>query len=169
MAAPPNTPFRRKLVAIDTCVLFHLAEQHAPSHNLVLRLVRMGMQPMVSQTVVQELGHLAEHHPNETKRRMAETALATMRSWGIEPVALKPVGNGISDVIADLIANRGLLPEEEKNDAYIVIEAGICGAAMLVTYDPHLLNAPQSALNEVLISFDLRPVQIVAPKVILGD
>jgi len=145
-----------------------LAEQHAPSHNLILRLVRMGFRPIVSQTVVQELAFMAQYDAKSDRRQTAVKALESMRGWGIEPFALKPVGNGISEVISDVIANRGILPAEERHDAFIAIEAGFCASALLVTYDPHLLNAPAGALNEVLTSFDLRPVQIVHPKVILG-
>jgi len=67
------------------------------------------------------------------------------------------------------MASRGLLPEEEVNDAYILIESEFANAAMLVTWDNHLLKASNSALNEVLKSFDLAPVQIVHPSVILGN
>lgn len=159
---------RPKLAVLDTCVLFHLAEQHAPSHNLVLRLVRMGITPVVGQTVIQELGYMAEHEVNPAKRQVAITALTSMRSWGIQPIGLKPVGNGICEIVCDVIAGRGLLPPEERNDACLIIEAGFCGAAMLITWDGHILNASQAGLNEVLTSFDLHPIQIVHPRVILG-
>ena len=93
-----------------------------------------------------------------------------MRQWGIQPVALKPVGNGICDVGANIIIDsRKLLPQDERNDAYILIEAGFFGVAMLITWDAHLLDASNAALNEVLVSLDLYPVQIVHPKVILKD
>lgn len=167
MAAPSKVS-RQKLVVLDTCVLFHLAEQHAPSHNLVLRLVRMGLTPIVGQTVIQELGYFAEQNADQRKKQLATTALTSMLQWGIQPMALKPVGNGICEIVSDVMFGRGLLPPDEKNDACIVIEAGFCGAAMLVTWDNHILGASNAAINEVLTSFDLHPIQIVAPKVILG-
>jgi hypothetical protein len=158
----------RKLVVLDTNLLLHMAEQHAPSHNTVLRLVRMGFMPIVVQTVVQELGAAAEDDSQPIVKRSAIKALSSMRAWGIEPFGLKPVGNGICDVIANVIANRGLLPEEERNDACVLIEAGFCCAAMVVTWDRHLLDADNTALNEVLKQFDLNPVQITSPSTILG-
>lgn len=140
-----------------------------PRITLVLRLVRKGFTPIVTQTVVQELGYTAQRGDTPRKRRSATTALMQMRQWGINPVALKPVGNGICDVIANVIASRGLLPAEERNDAFIFIECGFWQAALLITWDRHLLEVSNSALNEVLKSFDLAPVQVVSPNVILKD
>jgi hypothetical protein len=145
-----------------------LAEDSAEAHNLVRRIVRMGMSPIITQTVVSELGHLAGHGETKRKRKMAIVALSTSRSWGIQPIALKPVGNGICEVAANIIAARGLLPDEERNDAFILIEAAFCGVVMLVTWDSHLLGASNEGLNEVLKSFDLYPVQIAHPRVILN-
>jgi rRNA-processing protein FCF1 len=167
MAATPQHS-RPKPVALDTNVLFHLAEQNAAAHNLVLRLVRSGFLPVVTQTTVQELGYSADHGPTKQKRDSARVALTTMLQWGVQPFALKPVGNGICEIAADVFANRGLLPAEERNDAFVLLEAAFVGAAMLVTWDLHLLGADKTKLNEVLASFDLPPVQIVHPAVILG-
>lgn len=139
---------RPKLAALDSNVLFHLAENYAPAHNLVLRLVRLGFTPIVTQTVVQELGYAAQHGDTVRKKGLATTALMQMRQWGINPVALKPVGNGICDVVANVIASRGLLPEEERNDALILIECAFWQAALLITWDRHLLDASNSALTK---------------------
>jgi rRNA-processing protein FCF1 len=159
---------QQKLAVLDTNVLFHLAEQYAPAHNLVLRLVRTGFIPVVTQTVVQELGDASLYGYPAKKRELATIALSSMRSWGIQPTGLTPVGNGICEIVAEVIANRGLLPPEERNDAFTLIEAAFFGASMLITWDGHLLSASQAGLSEVLTSFDLRPVQIVHPRVILG-
>jgi predicted nucleic acid-binding protein len=165
MAAPLTS--RPKLAALDTNIPLDLAQDGAAAHNLVLRLIRLGFIPIVTQTVVQELGHLAMNGASPRTRDSAATALSSLRAWGIQPLTLKPVGNGICDVAADVIANRRLLPEEERNDAYVLVESGVCGAALLLTWDNHLLSASNEALNDVLKSFDLHPVQILHPKVIL--
>jgi hypothetical protein len=157
-----------KLAALDTNILFHLAEQYAPAHNLIRRLVRNGFTPIVTQTVVQELGYCVDYGETARKREIAETALCSMREWGIQPVTLKAVGNGICDIAANVIASRGLLPESERHDAYILIESGFCGVALLLTWDEHLTGANNAGLNEVLSSFDLHPVQIAHPRTILG-
>jgi hypothetical protein len=159
---------RQKLAVLDTNILFHLAEQYAPAHNLVLRLVRSGMMPIVVPTVVQELANAVDEGDTAKKRAIAAEALSSMLQWGIQPTSLKPVGFGICDVAANVIANRHLLPEEERNDAYILIESAFWEASMLLTWDRHLLEASQEGLNDVLRSFDLSPVQILDPKAILG-
>lgn len=165
MAAP--TASRPKWAALDTNILFHLAEDYAPAHNLVRRLVRFGFLPIVTQTVVQELGHLANEGETEKKRGSATLALTEMLGWGITPFGLKPVGNGICEIAANVILGRGLLPPGERNDAYIIIEAGFLGVAMLLTWDSHLLDASNDSLNQILVSFDLHSVQILNPAVIL--
>lgn len=168
MAAPIAS--RPKLVALDTNILFHLAEDHAPAHNLVRRLIRLGLAPIITQTVIQELGFASTDGDTERKRASATRALSTLREWGIQPVHLKPVGNGICEIGARImVESRKLLPPGECNDAYILIEAAFFGVVMLVTWDSHLLDASNAALNEVLTSLDLNPVQIVHPRVILKD
>ena len=157
-----------KLAALDTNILFHLAENHAPAHNLLLRLLRTGFTSIVTQTVVQELGYFADFGDTEKKKKTAILALSSMREWGVQPATLKPVGNGICEIVANVIAARDLLPESEKNDAFIVIEAGFYGVSILLSWDEHLIGADNARLNEVLRSFDLHPVQIAHPRIILG-
>jgi rRNA-processing protein FCF1 len=164
--ADPGTS-RPKLVALDTNVLLHLAEDHAPAKNLVLRLIRLGYTPIATQTVVQELAYASQH--GDVKKKISATrALSTMRENGIQPGSLKPVGNGICDVAANIIESRKLLPEGERNDAYILIEGSFHGVAMLITWDGDLLTANNTALNDVLLSLHLNRVQIVHPDVILA-
>lgn len=166
--ADPAATRRPKLAVLDTNVLIHLAENSAPANNLVLRLVRLGYSPVVTQTVIQELAWATEHGVTQRKRAVAKRALTEMLQWGIQPYSiLKPVGNGICDVIADMIAARGLLPQEERNDAFILMEASFMGAACLVTWDSHLLDAPIAELNDLLKTQDLNPVNILHPRVFL--
>jgi rRNA-processing protein FCF1 len=80
MAAIVTTASRPKLAALDTNILFHLAEQYAPAHNLVLRLVRTGFMPVVVQTVVQELSDAVKNGDTQKKRESAAIALSSMVS-----------------------------------------------------------------------------------------
>lgn len=157
-----------RLVVLDTNLLLDMAEQHAASRNVALRLVRNGEIPIVVQTVVQELGYASQDTSKPRVQALAVIALTSMRLWGVQPVALKPVGNGICEVIADKIAYRRILPPEERNDAYIFIESAFCGAVRLLTWDSDLLDADNGALNSLLNEHDLPPVPIVSPERILG-
>jgi len=127
----------------------------------------MGFTTVVTPTVVQELAYGADHAATVELKGLFMLALSDMIQWGVQPFNLKPVGNGICEIVANVIADRGLLPEHEKNDACILIESSFTAAAMLITWDNHLLRADNAALNEVLKSFDLHPVQIVRPELIL--
>ncbi|WP_404425404.1 hypothetical protein [Nibricoccus sp. IMCC34717] len=156
-----------KLVAVDTNVIFHLAEDHAPSLNLILRLIRRGYTPIVTQTVVQELAYAYSFSKEASKRKVAEKALRNLLNWGIQVINLKPVGNGICDVVADKIGSKHLLPPSERHDAFVVIEASFCAAVFLCSWDNHLLHADNAALNQILSEHDLNPVSILPPSKVL--
>jgi hypothetical protein len=44
--------------------------------------------------------------------------------YRIKDLDLIAVGHGIVEEVARKIRDRGLLPDEEKNDSYIIVEAG---------------------------------------------
>jgi predicted nucleic acid-binding protein len=158
----------RALVVLDTNVLIHLAEEHAGAHNTVLRCVKFGWIPVITQTVILELGHTAQYSDKPKKRYAATIALSNLLAWGIQPTGLKPVGNGICGIVAEQIVQRRLLPPDEKHDAYVLIEAAFHSAKKLISWDRHFLDADQAALNKLLNDYDLPAVEICSPERILA-
>jgi hypothetical protein len=53
--------------------------------------------------------------------------------------------------------------DTERNDAFVLIEAALCGAKVLVTWDDHLSGIPTENLTALLTEFDLAPILIVTP------
>ena len=160
---------RLRLAALDTNIVIHLAEDYAPAHNLVLRLIRKGVRPIVTQTVTQELGFQSVNAPTEPKRQIALAALAKLRSWGIQPVGVKPVGNGVCEVVCERFIKEKILPEGEIHDIYVIIEASFYGVVYLFTWDTDILDSDNKEVNRLLVNYDLNPVAITHPRVILEE
>ncbi len=99
----------------------------------------------------------------EEKCRLAAMALRSLRDWEIEPLNLLPVGHGIVERIGGELRAKGLIPEAERHDAFIVAEAALCGADVLVTSDSALTGIDQQCLQIVLAGFDVKPVVICWP------
>lgn len=158
---------RLRLAALDTNVLIHLAEDYAPAHNLVLRLIRMGCRPIVTQTVTQELGYQSVYGSTPAKQANATRALQEMRRWGIQPAGIKPVGNGICEVVADRFVSERLLPKGEIHDIYVIIEASFYNVVYLFTWDSDILDADEKEVNRLLVNYDLNKVAIRHPRIIL--
>ena len=158
------TPAKRSLAAVDTNVLMDMAEGHRPTLAAVAECVkRPQLALVVTPTVVHELSWGSLHWETPRKRAQATKALASLLSWGIKPMNLVPVGHGICAAIAQELARRGYLPEEEKNDAFILAEAALMGAKILLTWDEHLLGIAHDRLSVLLGGFDVAPVLVVSP------
>jgi predicted nucleic acid-binding protein len=155
---------QRKRFALDTNVLIDLGERKPFAHSFLSAYQAQGLA--VPPTVVQELTHIALNvsHPAS---KFAFEALANMRAWDILPYDLKSVGHGITELDAQSLITKGLLPEEEFNDGLIVIETALVCIPSLVTSDKHLLAIDQAQLIRALGEFDLPPVTIYHPKALL--
>lgn len=90
-------------------------------------------------------------------------ALKSLLKWGFKPISVVPVGNGIAEETARKIRAVGLLPEEEKNDSYIISEASLAGIDILISSDSHLTDIDHKALKELLEGCDLSNTVIVPP------
>jgi hypothetical protein len=154
------------LVAVDTNVLLDLADENEACWDCLDALKRRRQVPrfVVLPTVLQELAHLADNGKTKAVRSLAVTALQSLLSWGFEPLDLKPVGHGIVERIGDEIRAQGLLPDEERNDSYIIAEAALCECDVLVTSDTQPTGMDQKHLHRLLDSFHVKPVAILWPR-----
>lgn len=158
-ATPPPT-----LAAVDTNLLMELGADCASTHNAIIRAkAYLGIQLIVTPTVIEELAHGLEIWNGTAKASWAETALCDLRKWAIEPVGLKPVGHGICEAFYETIVKRGYLPPDERHDALILAEAGLWNATFLITWDQHLLSIPTQPLAKIMTEKDLTPVRIISP------
>lgn len=129
----------------------------------------MGIRPIVTQTVVQELGYQSARGPTPAKKDIATKALTEMRQWGIQPAGVTPLGNGICDIVAERFRVEKVLPDGETHDIYVIIEASFYAVVYLVTWDSDMLDADENEVNRLLLSYDLNRISIKHPRFFLED
>lgn len=135
------------LIAADTNVLLDRATDNADVID-ALGTIRERIKAarfIVTPTAIQELAALYEKG-NQEQKLAAERALSCLHSWGFEPINLIPAGHGIVEQIALTFRLKGILPEDEVNDGFIIAEAALLGCKILLSADTHLLEAQSHIL-----------------------
>jgi len=161
-----GAPGQKKLLALDTNLLFDLAAEHDFAHTFREVYQERGYALVVPPTAIQELAYCAlEKQCAETPR--AFKALQQLRSWNLSPFDLKSVGHGITEQFAGQLLRVGLLPEGEFNDGLILAETALANIPVLVTSDADLLDIEASRLAIQFEAADLPPVQICHLKLLL--
>ncbi len=157
---------RRKPLAVDTNLLLDLARESDAAHELREVFQAAGYTFLAGPTVFEELGYAALHG-NELERTLAQQAVAQAAQWGIQPFQLSDVERTVAERFAQRLLDRGLLPEDEFNDAAILGETSLAGIPLLVTSDKHLLDIDAAALALAFNDADLPAVHPVHPKALL--
>lgn len=154
------------LIAADSNVLLDYAKADETVVDCfgTLRRRLASAPVIVLPTVIHELADLADDGETEDIREAARTALGNLlHPWGFQPVNCVPVGHGIVEPIARTLRERGLLPEAEVNDSYIIAEAGLLGVSILLSSDAHLKDIPHTELRLVLDAAEVRTPLIASP------
>src|SRR5207253_2392171 len=130
----------RALIAVDTNVLFDLADEVEDVADAVQLIRRRLHEPelLIPPTVREELAEEALHGEDFQKREMARRAFQLARTWKIQPVELLARQHDAAGAIGRRLRGLGLLPHEEVNDGLIIGEAALLGCSMLLTSDDHL-------------------------------
>jgi predicted nucleic acid-binding protein len=147
----------RKRFALDTNLIFDLAEEKNFALTFVEVFLQRGYELFLPPTAAQELAHAVIHNPE--KREIAKKGLRNLRKWDIQEFDLVAVDHGITEQFSLLIRTRNLLPVAEVNDGLILAETSLARIPVLVTSDKHLLNIPEESLAS---SFKLRDLAVVA-------
>ncbi len=136
MVARPNRP---QLVAVDTNVLFDLADglHEVADAVAVIRERLHEARFLIPPTVQHELANWVLRREGQ-KRESARKAIRLGQSWRIVPVNLIAVRHGIAERIAERVRAQGLIPDEEVNDSLVLAESALLGCSMLLTSDEHL-------------------------------
>lgn len=157
------------LIAVDTNVLMDLAatvESVVDAVALVRR--RMGgARLVVLPTVIQELRYIAKWGETDEPVHLAVTALQKLTGWGFEPVNFLPVEFGIIEQISRKLRRKGLLPDTEVNDSFILAEAALLGCGLFLTSDAHFANLDFQLLTLELKASDVSVPAIASPREIL--
>jgi len=156
----------RKRFALDANILYDLADELDAAHSLREVLQERGGVLEVPPTVIQELTHAFNTKgPPDCDRALR--ALQKMRSWGIQPFNLKPVGHGITAAFCNRLHLRGLLPVDEANDGFILAETALAEIPILISRDADLLDIEAQELVAELQASDLAPVHVMHPRTVL--
>jgi len=156
--------------AVDTNFLLDLAEPGDDAWDAFETLqTRARHLPLIAPpTVVHELVYVSEHKHSPPLRRAARKVLRSMaRTWNIHAVQLSPVQHGIAAQVGDRLRRVGLLPEEERNDSYILAESALLNSVLLITSDNVLRRIDFARLTYELRHFDLPVPIIITPKEII--
>ncbi|MSU63124.1 MAG: type II toxin-antitoxin system VapC family toxin [Pedosphaera sp.] len=158
-------PSRPQLVAVDTNVLFNLADEVDDTVEAVALIQRRlaHARLILPPTVQHEVGDWArrEAHP---KHQLARKAIALAATRGIEPASLLAVGHGIAEQIALRLRERRLLPDAEVNDSLVLAESALLECSLLLTGDEHLRGMDFQQLTFELQRFDLAAPVIATPR-----
>jgi hypothetical protein len=160
------------VLAIDTCVLLDLARPDDTTIDCFDTIVEKleNCVILVVPTVLQELQHISLTG-NTSERGMAKRAFTEIirKKYPLQPVNCVPVGHGIVERTGKKLISRKLLPEGEIHDSFVLAEAALAGASILISADTHL-----KAINRVLLKIamdecDLSTPLIASPAQIVRD
>ncbi|MBI3851110.1 MAG: hypothetical protein HY298_12670 [Verrucomicrobia bacterium] len=158
------------LAAVDTNFLLALAadDEDALDAADTLRRRAPRFQVVATPTVLEELRFFKVQLRNPRLQSAATKALASFRAdWNFQSAALSPAQHGVVERVADHLRIAGVLPHEERHDSFILVEAALLGAKLLVTKDSVVRGADYSRLVFELREFDLHPPVIATPKEIV--
>ncbi len=140
-------------IAVDTNVLLdeELRSEDVLDALGTIRERIKGVRFIVTPTVLHELAYAAIEGSRPEKRATAKGVLENMLVRGYQPLNLIPAGHGIVEQIGFKLRAQSLLPEEEENDSFIIAEAALIGATILLSSDNHMLDAQHSGRLQKLL------------------
>jgi hypothetical protein len=161
MDVPKLTP-----VAVDTNVLLNLAEGVEVVIDCLETVKKRLQNPkiIVLPTVILELIDISEHDDDDHLKSLAKSSLTSILDpWGFLPVNCVPVGHGIVEQIGRKIREKGLIPEDEIHDSFLIAEAALYEATILISSDSHIKDIDQKMLKIELQASDVGCPLIASP------
>jgi len=153
-------------VAVDVNVLINFANKDEVVIDC-LRTIKQRLpnpQIIVPPTVILELTHISEFDDEPKVRALAKLAVESLVDpWGFLPINCVPVGHGIVEQIGRRIREKGLLPEEEIHDSFVIAESALYGAAILISSDTHIKDIDRRMLKIQLGVCDVECPLIASP------
>ena len=156
---------RLNTIAVDTNILFDLAQEVELVIDCLETIAKRipSSSIIVLPTVIVELRKRAKSGDPKEQAMAAEALSKILNPWGFVPVNFISVGHGIVEQIGRKIRARGLIPEEEIHDSFVVAEAALYGATMLVSSDSHIKDIDQQILKIELDASDVHCPLIASP------
>jgi predicted nucleic acid-binding protein len=157
-------PGSKPLLALDTNVLFDLADRKEFAEAVLEILQEQKATVKVSPTVLLELEYELEHPASPEKAKRAERAFRCFRTWDITPFTLAPVQHAIAKEFSKRLQGAQLLPDVEFHDGCILAEAALWPVEFLVTSDIHLLSIDREKLRAHFKAQELPVVDVVSAR-----
>jgi len=152
-------------VAVDTNVLLNLSNGDEVVIDCfdTLRRRLANLQVIILPTVILELTDIAESNEHPAKMLARKALESIVGVWKFQPVNCVPVGHGIVEQIGNKIREKGLLPEAEIHDSFIISEAALYGVTLLISSDAHIKDINQPMLKLALDHCDVNCPLIASP------
>jgi hypothetical protein len=140
---------RLSSIAADTNILFDLVEEVEVVMDCLETIARRipNSNIIVLPTVIIELRKRAKSGDPKEQAIAAKALSKILDPWGFVPVNSIPAGHGMVEQIGRKIRASGLIPDEEIHDSFIVAEAALYGATMLISSDAHIKDIDQQMLK----------------------
>lgn len=151
-----------KLCALDTHFLIRLEFGDPLCEDVVDRLHSSGYFCIISETVVDELFEYAVHGSTDELKTLGTNAIQRVRTNFLEP-SLNDLKRGLAETFAGRALSLKLIPGGTKNDALIIAETGLHGAALLITDRSPLLRSNFLSLSRALANMEMLPTVYVTP------
>jgi hypothetical protein len=158
---------QKKQLALDTNIVFDLAEDKDTAHDFREIFQSKGYALVLPPTAIHELHVIFTHSSSEAESALARTALTHLKQWNIRPFDLDSAAEAMCEQFVRGLLRQRLIPEDEFNDGLILAETSLAEIPLLVTSDKHLLNIDEDALHLAFNEADLSPVHPVHPKRLL--
>jgi len=157
-------------LAVDTNVLLDLADEvHDVLDAIDVIDDRLpDAERLVTPSVLDELAYLADSSLTQEVRRSARQAIQLLRNKDrFRPILELPFAPENAEKLAAEFRRRGLLPDEEVNDALILAETVLLDCHILLTSDEHLRSLDHQQLTWLLNQRDLTAPVIATPREIV--
>jgi hypothetical protein len=158
-------------VAVDTNVLLNFADNVEVVIDCLDTIKSRLQNPkiIVLPTVILELTDISQSERDEHVKSLAATALGSIIDpWHFLPVNFVSVGHGIVEQIGRKIRDKGLIPEDEIHDSFVIAEAALYGVAILISSDSHIKDINQQMLKIELGASDVDCPLIASPWTIVN-
>jgi predicted nucleic acid-binding protein len=156
-----------QLVAVDTNVLLRLADGHEATID-AWQLIKRRLHPVQFIVLPTVLGELASKLTDDPDPRVGQTAAKALKElrtrWRFQPTDFNAVEEALAANAVRRLRDSGIVPYEERNDAFIIAEAAVQNCILLVSRDSHLLAVDSERLTWLLRELDLPTPVIASPE-----
>jgi rRNA-processing protein FCF1 len=156
--------FQQKRLAVDSNILFDLAEGHQFAEDFRKTFLAKGYSLEIPPTVVLELVNFSKNGDARERELARITLSSLLTKWKISPISLSSVQRAYTQNFVKFVQADKVLPIRENNDAEILAETSLAGIPILVTSDGTLLDADPVGLALAFEKAGLVPVAPAHPQ-----